>query len=372
MKYIHLILLLFCSFVINGNNEKIIAPHVPDSKKLPIVYHSKYNISFFGIEKIHPFDSTKYGKIAAFITRTLNLSNSHFYKPESEVSSANLSKVHTKRYLDSLNDSKTIEQITEVPLVRFVSNKFLQDRVVSHMRYATQGTIVAAQVAMERGVGINLGGGYHHAKADEGHGFCPFADIPLAMKILWEEIPNLKIMYVDLDAHQGNGVESILKDDPNVYIFDCYNENNYPWDKDAQQYIKKHIVSKDIYCDACLKKGACLKVHEPYNLWTKPCKACNDAYLASLKRELPLSIQEFQPHIIFYNAGTDPFEGDLLGRMYLSENGIIERDEFVFQQAQENKVAICMTLSGGYSRKSGPIVGKSIVNLYQKGLLDIR
>ncbi len=105
------------------------------------------------------------------------------------------------------------------------------------MRYATGGTIKGAELALDHGFAINLSGVYHHEKSEQGGGFCFYADIPLAIHKLRKRKPNLSVMIVDLDAHQGNGHESICADDPNVYIFDVYNKDVYLRDESAKKHI---------------------------------------------------------------------------------------------------------------------------------------
>jgi histone deacetylase 11 len=213
---------------------------------------------------------------------------------------------------------------------------------------------------------LNLSGGYHHAQSGCGGGFCVYADIPLAIKSLREQKPDLKVMYVDLDAHQGNGVEECLKSDKDSYILDCFNQANYPRDKTNQQRIDLSILTNEIYCSK----------HNFMENNPLTCQDCNTAYLTSIKNALPKALQNFQqkysrkPDIIFYNAGTDCFEEDPLGRMKLSQQGIIDRDQFVFEQARTENIPVCMTLSGGYTKKSAAIIGASIANLHSKKLLD--
>jgi len=336
---------------------------IPNEKKLPIVFDPSYDIGFFGIEKLHPFDSKKYGKVNNHLIEKLKLTQSHFFKPQHEVSEDDLKKVHSKDYLDSLNSSMTVARITEVAPLAILPNFILQRNLLKPMRLATQGTIDAAALALERGVGINLSGGYHHAKKESGGGFCVYADIPLAIQKLREQQPNLTVMYLDLDAHQGNGVEDCLKTDKNAYIFDCYHENNYPFDISARERIDTHMTSDSFCCDNCNTKNM------------PNCEQCNALYLKSLKQSLKKALTEFKqrngknPDIIFYNAGTDCFEEDPLGRMKLNKEGIIERDEFVFTLANQNNIPLCMTLSGGYSKRSAEIIGDSLVNLWNKNLI---
>lgn len=306
---------------------------------VPIVFHEDYDISFFGIEKLHPFDTQKYGKIARHLQQTCNIAPKDFQKPE-KMTDAQLQLVHTAGYLASLKYSRTIATIAEIAPLRYLPNFLLQRNMMNGMRYASAGTVLGAELAMTHGWSINLAGGYHHAKAGNGEGFCFFADIPLAIKKLREKNPALKVLVVDLDAHQGNGLEAILGPDPLTHIFDMYSGNNYPSDSAVFKYIDFNYPLADYIQD--------------------------QDYLAILKKELPKAIKATKPDLIIYNAGTDIFEQDPLGKMRVTENGIIERDLFTFSQALDNKTPILMVLSGGYSTESAHIVGTSIENILKK------
>jgi len=311
------------------------------AEKLPIIFHKKYDISFWGLEKFHPFDSKKYGKVYRYLTNHVGLQPEQFYTP-ARVTNADLLIVHTQDYLDSLNSSSTIARIAEVGVLSWVPNSWLQSAVLEPMRLATGGTVLGAQLALENGWAINLAGGYHHAKRESGDGFCFFADIPLAINKLWQQNPDLKVMVVDLDAHQGNGTESIIQDDPRVAIFDVYNSFIYPQDMDAKQYIRFDYPVRSGIADA--------------------------QYLQLLDDHLARAIDEFQPNLIIYNAGTDIFEHDKLGQMKISAQGIIKRDAFVFGCARARSISILMVLSGGYTMQSAEIIGKSIENLLKNVL----
>ncbi len=222
-------------------------------------------------------------------------------------------------------------------MAAIVPNPILQKNVLVPKKYATGGTILGCELALEHGWAINLSGGYHHAKADSGGGFCFFADVPIAVKKLWEKRPDLPVMIIDLDAHQGNGNAAIFKDDKRVSIFDVFNGHIYPGDYEAAQYVEYNHPVKMYIGDG--------------------------EYLGLLKMELPAAIDESAPKLVIYNAGTDVLKGDMLGGMSITADGIIARDELVFKCALERKIPILMLLSGGYTRKSAKIIGRSIENI---------
>lgn len=151
---------------------------------------------------------------------------------------------------------------------------------------------------------------------------------------------------VDLDAHHGNGLKDLLGTDPLTFIFDMYSVYNYLHDYKMYKYINFNYPLIDYIAD--------------------------EAYLGLFKNGLPRALAEVTPDIIIYNAGTDIYERDPLGKMAVSKEGIIERDTFVFAQAVTHSIPILMVLSGGYTQKSAEIVSESVENLIRTfKLVDI-
>src|SRR4051812_24166219 len=167
---------------------------------IPLVYHPRYNITAFGLERLHPFDSRKYRRIhAALIARGLRRPGD-FVRPR-PATRPELRTVHTPEYLGSLRRAEVLARILEVPIAGRLPAWVLDWRVLRPMRYATGGTIRACRLALDHGLAINLGGGFHHAAAGWGGGFCVYADIPLAAATLHEEGRADGMLVVDLDAH---------------------------------------------------------------------------------------------------------------------------------------------------------------------------
>src|ERR1700733_14483837 len=182
-------------------------------RMIPLVYHPNYNMTAFGLERLHPFDSQKYRRIHdALIKRGLRRKND-FVRP-GMIAQRELLKLHTPEYLRSLRSSATLARILELPFVSRLPAWVLDWKILRPMRYAVAGTILAFRLALEHGVAINLGGGDHHAAGRWGGGFCVYADAPLAAKILHDEGRINKVLVVDLDAHQGNGTASVFHDWP--------------------------------------------------------------------------------------------------------------------------------------------------------------
>eukprot|EP00062_Callorhinchus_milii_P017638 gi/632970243/ref/XP_007901540.1/ PREDICTED: histone deacetylase 11 isoform X1 [Callorhinchus milii] len=309
----------------------------------PIVYSPGYNISFLGLEKLHPFDSGKWGKIIKFLKEDKLVEDDTLVLAR-EAEEEDLLVAHPRQYLNKLKWSFIVATITEIPLVVFLPNCLVQRKVLRPLRLQTGGTIMAGKLAMERGWAINVGGGFHHCSREKGGGFCAYADITLAIKFLFDRVDGVsKVAIIDLDAHQGNGHERDFMNDDKVYIMDVFNRYIYPGDGFAKQAINRKIE---------------------LNWDTK-----DSDYLEIVETELAAALKEFTPDIIVYNAGTDILIGDPLGGLSITPEGIIKRDEIVFKAARKHHVPILMVTSGGYQKKTARIIADSIINLTRQGLI---
>ncbi|AWP03481.1 putative histone deacetylase 11-like isoform 2 [Scophthalmus maximus] len=170
---------------------------------LPIVYHPDYNITFMGLEKLHPFDAGKWGKVILFLKEEKFLTDGNIVEAL-EATEEDLLVVHTKRYLNRLKWSMVVATITEIPPLMFLPNFLVQRKVLRPLRTQTGGTIMAGKLAVDRGWAINVGGGFHHCSGNRGGGFCAYADITLAIKFLFERVEGIsRATIIDLDAHQA-------------------------------------------------------------------------------------------------------------------------------------------------------------------------
>ncbi|XP_060036323.1 histone deacetylase 11 isoform X3 [Erinaceus europaeus] len=295
--------------------------HVSEAR-WPIVYSPRYNITFLGLEKLHPFDAGKWGKVIGFLKEEKLLSDNMLVEAR-EASDEDLLVVHTRRYLNELKWSFAVATITEIPPVIFLPNFLVQRKVLRPLRTQTGGTIMAGKLAIERGWAINVGGGFHHCSSDRGGGFCAYADITLAIK--------------------GNGHERDFMGDKRVYIMDVYNRHIYPGDRFAKEAIRRKVELE----------------------WGTE----DEEYLVKVERHLQRALQEHLPDIVVYNAGTDILEGDRLGGLSISPQGIVKRDELVFRLVRGCQVPILMLTSGGYQKRTARIIADSILNLSYLGLI---
>jgi histone deacetylase 11 len=200
---------------------------------VPLVYHPRYNITAFGMEKLHPFDGTKYQRIHDWLIRQSLRSSEQFQVPH-PCSRADLLRVHTPEYLDSLRETATLVRILAVPVVGMLPASLIDWRVLEPMRWATGGTILACRLARAHGLALNLGGGYHHAGPNASSGFCVYADTPMALAALHADAPFRSVLVIDTDAHQGNGTANALRPWPWAHMLDLFEEDIFPWPKASE------------------------------------------------------------------------------------------------------------------------------------------
>ena len=205
-------------------------------------------------------------------------------------------------------------------------------RMAARSRLSVGATIAAARSALSEGVAVNLAGGTHHAFADRGSGYCVFNDVAVAARLMQAEWHRrhrslLRVLVVDLDVHQGNGTAALFADDPTVFTFSMHGARNFPARK----------VAGDL--DVELSDG------------------CRDAhYLTALDAamaEVWARHAQHPPALAFYLAGADPHEGDRLGRLKLSADGLAERDRRVLAALHDRRIPVAVAMAGGYGHDLG-------------------
>ncbi|NWZ69758.1 HDA11 deacetylase, partial [Acrocephalus arundinaceus] len=310
----------------------------PPSGCWPIVYSPDYNITFMGLEKLHPFDAGKWGKVINFLKEEKLIADDLIVQAR-EATDEDLLVVHTRRYLNKLKVLYLLMCFSNCP--EQVQRQCMSCTVVLNQPYSYR---MAGKLAVDRGWAINVGGGFHHCSSDKGGGFCAYADITLAIKFLFERVPGVsRATIIDLDAHQGNGHERDFMDDPRVYIMDAYNRYIYPGDGFAKRAIKRKVELE----------------------WGTE----DTEYLQKVHTHVEGALNEFKPDIVVYNAGTDILDGDPLGGLAISPQGIVKRDEVVFRAARSRGIPVLMVTSGGYQKRTARIIADSILNLHSLGLL---
>jgi histone deacetylase 11 len=239
--------------------------------------------------------------------------------------------VHSRAFLASLRRRAVLARAFEVPLLAWLPAWLVGWRVLRPMRRATGGTILACQLALERGLAINLGGGYHHASGSRAGGFCVYADVPLALTLLKEAGKIETALIVDTDAHQGDGTADALRSNPRACILDLYESGLFPFPK----------------------------VEENISL-PLPAGLNGAEYMEVLRDNLPAALDRYRPSLVVYNAGSDVLWNDPLSHLFLTVDDMAERDLFVVTEARERGVPVAMVLSGGYGPASWQAHAQSI------------
>jgi acetoin utilization deacetylase AcuC-like enzyme len=195
-------------------------------------------------------------------------------------------------------------------------------------RRSVGATIAACRAALGgEGVAANIAGGTHHAYADKGGGFCVFNDAAVAIRLMQAEHARkrrheLRVAIVDLDVHQGNGTARIFRGDPTVFTMSMHGAKNFPFRKEASD------LDVDL-ADGC----------------------CDEEYLHALDIALDELERRFEPGLVIYLAGADPHEGDRLGRLKLTWDGLEARDRRVFDWAWQRGLPLAFAMAGGYGHR---------------------
>jgi len=298
--------------------------------RVAVVYSLRYQVELGGAEKLHAFDIRKYAKIYLALNTAGLLRPEDVFVPE-PADRESLLLVHTAGYLESLKDSKKAARYLEAPLVAAMPAGLVESQILEPFRYATGGTILASRLALEYGIGINIGGGYHHAKPDMGEGFCVYNDLAVAIRVLQREGLVRRALVVDLDVHQGNGTAVCFAGDPDVFTFSMHQGNIY--------HVPKETSDLDVEL---------------------PAGTDDAAYQKILLEHLPAVFDRARPDLVLLQAGCDTLRGDPLAGLLMTKAGIIARDACVVDEAVRRGVPVVVTLGGGYSPKAWDVQFASV------------
>jgi acetoin utilization deacetylase AcuC-like enzyme len=278
---------------------------------MKIVYSDQYDLNLGN----HVFPSVKYKLTKEKLLRDKVVKPDHFVEP-SPASDDDVALVHHREYIRKLKTGTL--SYTEILRLEIPYSPEL----IRAVWLSAGGSTLAGRLALEDQVAVNLSGGFHHAYPDHGEGFCVINDVAIAIRTLQKERSVARAMTVDCDVHHGNGTAAIFAADPTVFTLSIHQERNYPYPKPPSNL------------DINLEDGA-----------------GDDEYLAALEQGLDQSLSEFQPDLIFYLAGADPYREDQLGGLKLSLDGLERRDRLVYEKARVKKIPLAVTLAGGYARR---------------------
>lgn len=282
-------------------------PPLPDG--LPWVWTAEYEVDIGP----HVFPTVKYRRVRDRLLEEGTLHPSDLHPPQ-PVSRAELARVHTPEYLEKVMEgglTPVDERLLELPFSAELLRAFL---------FCCGGTTLAGSLALERGLAIHIGGGFHHAFRDHGEGFCLLNDVAVAVATLQASGRVEHAAVVDLDVHHGNGTASIFRDDPGVFTFSMHQEANYPFVKPPGDL------------DVALEDGV-----------------GDEEYLELLSRHLPAVLHDSAPELVVYLAGADPYRGDQLGGLRLTREGLRIRDRMVLRGCRDADIPVAVVLAGGYA-----------------------
>jgi acetoin utilization deacetylase AcuC-like enzyme len=269
----------------------------------------------------HRFPMSKYGLLRSWLEQSLPQVQLQIAPAATD---GELALCHTPAYIDSISTGTIAPGVMRE--IGFPWSLAMAERA----RRSVGASIEAARVSLgldggkRAGVAANLAGGTHHSYADKGGGFCVFNDFAVTARLMqaeWARLrgTSLQVAIIDLDVHQGNGTARIFQDDNSVFTLSMHGAKNFPFRKE----------SSDL--DVDLPDG------------------CQDTeYLNALTLALDTLAQRFEPDLVLYLAGADPHEGDRLGRLKLTYDGLEARDRHVMDWCWQRRIPLAFAMGGGY------------------------
>lgn len=276
-----------------------------------LVYHERYDLNLGA----HVFPSQKFRLIRERLLAENFAAPEDFVAPQ-PAPDKDLLLAHEAGWIGrlktgTLSDAEILQ--LEIPYSR---------QMVDAFWLAAGGTTLAARLALSEGVAFNVGGGFHHAFAGHGEGFCAINDIAVAVRVMQRDRKIERAMVVDCDVHDGNGTAAIFAGDPSVFTISIHQFHNYP----------------------AVKPPSTVDVHLPDGVG-------DDEYLDRLAKAYHFPLDAFRPQLVVYVAGADPYREDQLGGLRLTMDGLKQRDRLVMDAALSQGAAVAVVLAGGYARK---------------------
>jgi acetoin utilization deacetylase AcuC-like enzyme len=280
----------------------------------PEVHYSMSEVENIDIGT-HVFPTEKYPLVRAGLVEALHVPLSRIHSGR-RASEEDLERVHTPRYVSDLLEARSTwaTKSSELPV---------RADVIDGFRHMAGGSMAAVELAVRHGIGFHIGGGLHHAFPDHAEGFCYFHDMAIAVEWWRAEEGVEKVLFVDVDVHQGNGTAVIYGGDSDTFTYSIHQERNYPPKQRSDR-------------DRGLEDGI-----------------SDDRYLELLVADLERVDGEFEADLLCYVAGVDPHRDDVLGGLGLSNEGLLRRDRLVLERYGRRRIPIAIFLAGGYAPEPG-------------------
>ncbi|MGA0162217.1 MAG: histone deacetylase [Vulcanococcus sp.] len=277
--------------------------------RLPLVYHPAYSAP---LPSSHRFPMAKFKLLRAHLEEQGIARDEQIHRPL-PVPRRWLELTHSRRYHQAFARGELL------PAEQRRIGLPATTPLVQRTWLAVGGSLLTARLALQHGVACHLAGGTHHAYPDHGSGFCIFNDFAVAAQVLLAEGQVQRLMIIDLDVHQGDATASIFRDEPRVFTLSVHCGSNFPLRKQQSDV------------DLALGDGL-----------------GDDAYLESIGDLIPTLLDQEQPDLVLYNAGVDPHREDRLGRLNLTDQGLLNRDRLVLDSCLRRNIPVATVIGGGY------------------------
>ena len=276
---------------------------------VPVVYHPLYSAP---LPSSHRFPMAKFRLLHQLLCERGLIQEHQIHQPLS-ISRKDLERVHTRDYHQAFcQGTLTREQQRRIGLPA-------TKPLVQRTWLAVGGTLLTARLALKTGLACHLAGGTHHAHPGFGSGFCIFNDCAVAASVLLRQRLVRQVLVVDLDVHQGDGTAATFRDNAQVFTLSVHAGSNFPLRK----------VSSDL--DLAL-----------------PDHTGDAAYMAAIGDSVPELLDRIRPDLVLYNAGVDPHRDDRLGKLDLSDAGLLQRDRLVIDACLRRNIPVATVIGGGY------------------------
>jgi acetoin utilization deacetylase AcuC-like enzyme len=298
-------------------------------KNMRIVFSHDYYHGLTGIQHLDMIDAMKFKRIRDVLVDEKVVSRKQILVPEM-VTYHDMGLVHAGSYIKSIQDPAQVNT-----LFHLTDDTPWDSAILEYFRIVTGGTLLATEHAVHhRALVFNLGGGFHHAQPDRAAGFCLINDVAIAIHKFRQRNLIRRPMIIDLDYHQGDGNLIIFKDDPGVMTFSMHAN---PW----ATVVKANNIDLIV-----------------------PEKSDGQLYLDILETNLPQSFHVFNPDLVFYIAGSDPYEADTIGDMTLTREEMLKRNLFVTRLVRSGNIPLVVVAGGGYGPDSWLIYYDFIKNTF--------